>query len=91
MSSMTEWATALKASMDNAAVVLTDAQAAKSPLLYPVWVAGIDVQAGDRMYYEPTQRLYKAVTAHTTQESWTPDKTPALWTCLLYTSPSPRD
>ena len=82
MSTVIDWANALKASMDNAAVVLTDAQAAKSPLLYPAWKVGEVVKVGDRRYYEPTKRLYKVRQAHTTQADWTPDITPALWTVI---------
>lgn len=82
MSTVIDWANALKASMDNAAVVLTDGQAAKSPLLYPAWKVGEVVKVGDRRYYEPTKRLYKVRQAHTTQADWTPDKTPALWTVI---------
>ena len=84
MSTVIDWANALKASMDNAAVVLTDAQAAKSPLLYPKWIVGETVSPGDRRYYEPTKKLYKVNEngGHTTQADWTPDKTPALWTVI---------
>ena len=82
MSTVIDWANALKASMDNAAVVLTDAQAATAPLLYPAWKVGEAVKVGDRRYYEPTKRLYKVRQAHTTQADWTPDITPALWTVI---------
>ena len=56
-------AQAIRASMDAAAIVLTDEQAAKSPRLYPTWAAGPEVKAGDRLYYRGTDRLYKAVPA----------------------------
>lgn len=56
-----------------------DGQAAQVPTLYPVWAAGEAVKEGDRRYYPPTERLYKAIQAHTTQADWTPDITPALW------------
>ena len=82
MSTVIDWANALKASIDNAAIVLTDAQAAIAPLLYPVWKVGEAVNVGDRRYYEPTKRLYKAQQAHTTQADWTPDITPALWAVI---------
>ena len=82
MNDMTQWATALKASIDTAASVLTDAQAAKAPMLYPSWKVGEAVNVGNRRYYEPTKRLYKARQAHTTRSDWTPDKTPALWTVI---------
>ena len=78
----TEWATALKASMDSAAATLTDEQAANAPMLYPAWKVDEAVNVGDRRYYEPTKRLYKVRQAHTTQADWTPDITPALWTVI---------
>ena len=73
---------AIRASMDAAAVVLTDKQAAKSPRLYPTWTAGLAVKAGDRLYYPSTDRLYKVLSDHTTQADWTPDAVPALYTVI---------
>ena len=77
-----EQAKALRASMDRAAGYLTDQQAARAPLLYPSWTAGVTVKADARMYYAATGRLYKAAQGHTTQEGREPDKTPALWTVI---------
>ena len=77
-----EQAQAIRASMDAAAVVLTDEQAAKAPRLYKTWAPGLTVKAGDRLYYPVTDRLYKVVSGHTTQADWTPDKTPALYTVI---------
>ena len=75
-------AQAIRDSMDAAAIALTDEQAAKSPRLYPTWVAGLTVKAGDRLYYPGTDKLYKVVQAHTTQADWTPDATPAMWAVI---------
>ena len=75
-------AQAIRASMDAAAIVLTDEQAAKSPRLYPIWAAGLAVNAGDRLYYPATDRLYKVVSGHTTQANWTPDATPDLYVVI---------
>ena len=75
-------AQAIRASMDAAAIVLTDEQAAKAPRLYPTWAAGLSVKAGDRLYYPGTDKLYKVVQAHTTQADWTPDATPAMWAVI---------
>ena len=75
-------AQAIRASMDAAAIALTDEQAAKSPRLYPTWSAGLTVKAGDRLYYPATDRLYKVVSAHTTQADWTPGAVPALYTVI---------
>ena len=63
---------------------LEDAKAAIVPTLYPKWVVGKRVEPGDRRYYEPDGKLYKIREGqgHTTQESWTPDKTPAMWAVI---------
>ncbi len=75
-------AKAIRASMDAAAGVLTDEQAAKAPRLYPTWVPGLTVKAGDRLYYSATDRLYKVISDHTTQADWAPDAVPALYTVI---------
>ena len=77
-------AKAIRDSMDAAAIVLTDEQAAKAPRLYPTWAAGLSVKAGDRLYYPVTDRLYKVRDGkgHTTQADWTPDKTPDLYVVI---------
>ena len=72
----------IRASMDAAAIALTDEQAVKSPRLYPTWAAGLSVKTGNRLYYPATDRLYKVVTDHTTQSDWTPDAVPALYTVI---------
>lgn len=74
----------IKASMDTAAGFLTDQQAVKAPRLYRKWAAGIEVSAGERIYYDVTDRLYKVNEGmgHTTQEGWEPDKTPAMYTVI---------
>ena len=46
--------------------------------LFPRWESNIAVKINDRYQYKGD--LYKCVQAHTTQDDWTPDKTPALWT-----------
>ena len=75
-------AKAIRESMDAAASVLTDEQAAKAPRLYPTLAAALAVKAGDRLYYPGTDRLYKVVSDHTTQADWTPDAVPALYTVI---------
>ena len=56
-----EQAKAIRESMDAAASVLTDEQAAKAPRLYPTWAAGLAVKSGDRLYYSGNDRLYKEI------------------------------
>ena len=77
-----EQAKAIRESMDAAASVLTDEQAAKAPRLYPTWAVGLMVKAWDRLYYPGTDRLYKVVSDHTTQSDWTPEAVPALYTVI---------
>lgn len=74
-------ARALRAVIETAVVSLDDETAATAPSLFKPWMAGEAVEPGDRRYYAPTGLLYKVREGqgHTTQESWTPDLTPALW------------
>ena len=65
-------------SIEHAAVSLPDDDAYYTPEMFPRWKADLTVVIGDRLCY--TDKLYKCVQAHTTQEGWEPDKTPALWT-----------
>ena len=60
----------------------TDERAAKVPTLYPVWAEGETVAVGDRRYRPGQDKLYKVVQAHTTQEGWEPENTPALWSVI---------
>lgn len=59
----------------------TDEQALAAPALYPVWRSGIDYAAGIRVLYNGT--LYKVLTAHTSQDDWTPDAAPSLFAKVL--------
>ena len=64
-----------------AAENLSDAQAAEVPSLFLPWAAGESVSEGDRRC-GPDGKLYKARQAHTTQNDWLPDATPALWAVI---------
>ena len=67
-------------SIESAAALQTDEAALENIYLYPKWEVGLSISIGDRYRYEDT--LYKCVQAHTTQNEWTPDITPALWTVV---------
>lgn len=68
-----------QAALDEVLPILTDEQAETVPDAFPAWVPNTDYKAGDRRRYSDGY-LYKCVQAHKSQEDWTPDKTPALWT-----------
>lgn len=45
--------------------------------MFLVWEPGVAYAVNNIRQYE--QQLYKCLEAHTSQDDWTPDKTPALW------------
>lgn len=67
----------LRHAIVEASVSLDDETASTVPYLYDKWESGVQYEVGDRRRYELT--LYKCVQAHTSQDDWTPDKTPAIW------------
>ena len=56
----------------------TDEQALSVPVLYPSWRSGVDYAVGTRVRYNGT--LYRVLQAHSSQESWTPENVPTLFT-----------
>ena len=60
---------------------VTDEQALAVLALYPTWRSGVNYVAGTRVLYNGT--LYKVLTAHTSQEDWTPDAAPSLFAKVL--------
>ena len=76
----TERARALRPYIVKASASLTDADAVKAKELYDRWAAGMSVEVNDRLVY--ADRLYRVTQAHTTQDGWEPDKTPALFTVI---------
>ena len=57
---------------------LTDEDALDGIELFAPWAADTAYARDVRVRYG--NKLYKCVQAHTSQEAWTPDATPALWT-----------
>ena len=52
---------------------------------YPEWATGTDYAAGFKVQYGG--KLYKCLTAHTSQDDWTPDAAPSLWAKVLIPDP----
>lgn len=76
----------MRADIDSAAALLTDAQAAAVPGIYYPWSgAGILYAVGDRVQYAGV--LYKCLQAHTSQATWTPTDAPSLWAKVLIPTP----
>lgn len=73
-----ERARALRPYIVKASAGLADADALEAVELFPVWNAGTEYAADERIQYGGV--LYRVVQAHTSQAGWEPDKTPALFT-----------
>lgn len=67
----------LRRLIEKSSASLSDEEALTGVELFPHWSDSADYVVGDRVSYEGT--LYKCLTAHTSQESWTPDASPSLW------------
>lgn len=72
-----EHAYKLRRLIEQSATTLNDADALEGIELFPLWKDDAEYALNDRIRYEDV--LYKCVQAHTSQPSWTPDITPALW------------
>lgn len=70
-------ARALRARIEQLASELPDEDAIEVPELFPMWRTGTAYLVGDRRQREGV--LYTCVQAHTSQDDWVPDLTPALW------------
>lgn len=64
--------------IEKASASLPDTDALEAVELFPMWEVGHAYNAGDRVRYDG--KLYRCNQGHTSQEDWTPDVTPALWT-----------
>lgn len=70
----------LRPIIEQAAVSLSDGEAATAPELITAWAYPVDYAEGDRRSYGG--KVHKCRQAHTSQADWTPDKTPALWAVI---------
>lgn len=70
----------LRPIIEQAAVGLSDGEAASVPELITAWAYPVDYAEGNRRSYGG--KVYKCRQAHTSQADWTPDKTPALWAVI---------
>lgn len=57
---------------------LDDEVAVELATLFPTWAVGVSYETGARRQY--SEKLYRCVQAHVSQEGWEPPNVPALWT-----------
>lgn len=70
----------LRPIIEQAAVSLSDGEAATVPELITAWAYPVAYAEGDRRSYGG--KVYKCRQAHTSQERWKPSATPALWVVI---------
>lgn len=70
----------LRPIIEQAAVSLSDGEAASVPELITAWAYPVKYNEGERRSY--SGKVYKCRQAHTSQADWTPDKTPNLWAVI---------
>ena len=58
-------------------ITLADETAVEMTDLFEPWIIGKNYKVGDRVKHN--DELYKCIQEHDSQESWTPNLTPALW------------
>ena len=68
----------LRKLIEQAVESLSDEEALEGITLFPVWAVGVTYKIDERVSYN--EKLYRVVQAHTSQENWTPETTPALFT-----------
>lgn len=79
----------LRPIIEQAAVSLSDGEAATVPELITAWAYPVAYAEGDRRSYGG--RVYKCRQAHTSQEGWKPSATPALWAVIDVTHAGTQD
>ncbi len=72
-----EQARQIRLLIQKAVASLMDQDALIAVFLFPHWKDTETYAVGDRVEYQDT--LYKCLTAHSSQSSWTPDVSPSLW------------
>ena len=75
-----ERARELRALIEKATASLNDEDALECITLFPEWQENVTYEIEERLSY--SNKLYRCVQSHTSQENWTPDLTPALWTMV---------
>jgi len=59
----------------------TDEQAIEAQAVYPMWKEDVVYSVDERILYNDI--LYKVITAHTSQDDWTPDASSSLFAKVL--------
>lgn len=81
----TEEVTRLLIAQQINSITVDDNTALRMVEFYPEWTTGTEYAAGFKV--QRGGKLYKCLTAHTSQSDWTPDAAPSLWAKVLIPDP----
>lgn len=71
----------IRANIETGAQSILDESALETVTLFPMWQTGTAYAVGYRVRHNGI--LYRCITAHTSQNTWTPDVSPSLWARVL--------
>lgn len=71
----------LRKAIEIGSINLTDEVALTAVELFPIWRSNYHYKINDRVQYNKV--LYKVLQEHDSQETWTPDNSPSLFTKVL--------
>lgn len=71
----------IRSNIETGAQSIPDESALETVTLFPVWRSGVAYAVDFRVRYNDI--LYRCITAHESQETWTPDVSPSLWTKVI--------
>ena len=71
----------IRANIETGAQAIPDESALETVSLFPAWRSGVAYAVDFRVRYNDI--LYRCITAHESQDTWTPDVSPSLWTRVL--------
>lgn len=85
MSKWTNEAERMLPYIQKGAQMLGDTDALEIKTIYPKWAATATYEVGNKVLYNNS--LYRCLSTHTAQETWTPTDAPSLWTKVLIPDP----
>lgn len=71
----------IRANIETGAQAIPDESALETVSLFPTWRSNTAYAVDFRVRYNDI--LYRCITAHESQETWTPDVSPSLWARVL--------
>lgn len=89
MSSLVDLARRLRPKIEELAQGMLDAEALQYKELYPMWAAGVDYKAGQKVRFGSD--LYRVLQAHTAQVGWEPTLAPALYEVINEVNTGTKD